>query len=239
MADAIADNVLTKQWDNETGFFYDLHHQTDEKAMVRNVVGLYPYWAEITDDTHLPGLLEALSPRHFDTPAPLPSVSPECPVFQPGGSWKGRFLKGRNGCMWDGPTWPYTNSVAIDGLGKVTRQNGHKYDALYAHFFWKYALLHSQQCDGHTPYLVEHYDSMTGEPISDEPDYNHSYLIDIVIRQIVGMEIAEDGQVTVDPIDIGLDHFILEDVRIQGRSLTVTYDRQIGPKLTIGTLPSQ
>lgn len=228
LAEEIARDVLSKQWDEETGFFYDLHHATDEKAMVRNVVGFYPYWAEITSDRHLPGLLDGLGPNHFDTPAPLPSVSPECPVYQPGGSWKGHFLKGRNGCMWDGPTWPYTNSVVIDGLGKVTRKNGHAQDELYAHFFWKYVMLHWHQQDGQTPYLVEHYDSMTGEPISDEPDYNHSYLIDIIMRQVVGLDIAEDGQITVDPIDIGLEYFSIDRIYIQNSPLSITYEKSKG-----------
>ena len=231
LAQAIASDVLDKQWDSDTGFFYDLHHQTDEKAMVRNVVGFYPYWAGLTGEEHLAGLLEALSPRHFDTPAPLPSVSPECPVFQPGGSWKGHFLKGRNGCMWDGPTWPYTNSVVIDGIGRISRANAHEYDGLFAHFFWKYAMLHFRNADGVTPYLVEHYDSMTGEPISDEPDYNHSYLIDIIMRQVVGLQLSETGEVTADPIDIGLTFFTLENVKIRGRMMTVSYDRQNGVSL--------
>jgi hypothetical protein len=228
LAGAIADDVLTKQWDAETGFFYDLHHQTDEKAMVRNIVGFYPYWAGITNDAHLAGLLESLGPQHFDTPNPLPSVSPQCPVFQAGGSWKGRFLKGRNGCMWDGPTWPYTNSVVVDAIGRISRANDHAYDELFGHFFWKYALLHFQQRDGESPYLVEHYDSMTGEPISDEPDYNHSYLIDIIIRQIVGLEIAENGTVTIDPIDIGLEQYVLEDVRVLGHRFKVSFSRADG-----------
>jgi hypothetical protein len=155
-------------------------------------------------------------------------VSPECPVFQPGGSWKGHFLKGRNGCMWDGPTWPYTNSVVIDSIAEVSRANRHQYDDLFAHFFWKYALLHFRNNDGQTPYLVEHYHSMTGEPISDEPDYNHSYLIDMIIRQVVGLNLAEDGSVTVDPVDVGLEYFALENVKVQERMISVSFDRQNG-----------
>lgn len=231
LAQAIADDVLAKQWDGPSGFFYDLHHGTDEKAMVRNIVGFYPYWAGITGPTHLAGLIEALGPKYFDTPNPLPSVSPDCPVFQPGGSWKGQFLKGRNGCMWDGPTWPYTNSVVIDAIGKVSRGNGHAQDELFAHFFWKYALLHFQQRDGETPYLVEHYDSMTGEPISDEVDYNHSYLIDIIIRQVAGLEIAEDGMITIDPVDIGLEHFTLADLRVGPHRLTLNHVRGQGTRV--------
>jgi hypothetical protein len=232
LADDIASDVLGKQWDAETAFFYDLHHATDEKAMVRNIVGFYPWWAGITGAEHLPGLLAALGPDEFDTPNPFPSVSPKCEVFQPGGSWKGQFFKGRNGCMWDGPTWPYTNSVVLDAIGKVSRGNGHKQDGLFSHFFWKYALLHFQQRDGVTPYLVEHYDSMSGEPISDEVDYNHSYLIDIIIRYVAGLEIGEGGEVTLDPVDIGLEHFALTNVKVGGERLEVRYSRTTGAVLS-------
>lgn len=233
LAEAIRKDVLEKQWDDASAFFYDLHHATDEKAMVRNIVGFYPWWAEITGPEHLDGLLAALGPEEFDTPNPFPSVSPKCEVFQPGGSWKGQFFKGRNGCMWDGPTWPYTNSVVLDAIGKVSRGNGHAQDGLFSHFFWKYALLHFQQRDGVTPYLVEHYDSMSGEPISDEVDYNHSYLIDLIIRHIAGLEIAEDGSLSADPLDIGLEHFSLSNVKVGGRDVTVNFDRASGVSLSV------
>lgn len=233
LAQAISQDVLAKQWDGATAFFYDLHHATDEKAMVRNIVGFYPWWAGITGPEHLDGLLAALGPGEFDTPNPFPSVSPKCEMFQPGGSWKGQFFKGRNGCMWDGPTWPYTNSVVLDAIGKVSRGNGHAQDALFSHFFWKYALLHFQQRDGVTPYLVEHYDSMSGEPISDEVDYNHSYLIDLIIRHVAGLEIADDGAVTADPLDIGLEHFVLSNVKVGGRDVEVRFDRTAGVSLSV------
>ncbi|KKB06919.1 hypothetical protein VE25_20750 [Devosia geojensis] len=233
LAAAIARDVLTKQWDGETGFFYDLHHQTDAKAMVRNIVGFYPYWAGITSKEHLAGMLAALGPAHFDTPHPLPSVSPECPVFQSGGSWKGQFFKGRNGCMWDGPTWPYTNSVVIDAIGKISRADNHEEDVLFAHFFWKYALMHFHQRDGETPYLVEHYNSLSGEPISDEPDYNHSYFIDLVIRHVAGLDVADDGAITVDPLDVGLSNFALENVRLRGHSVSVRFGAEEGLTLYV------
>jgi hypothetical protein len=235
LAASIADDILKKQWDAETAFFYDLHHATDEKAMVRNIVGFYPYWAGLTGNEHLPGMLAALGPEHFGTANPFPSVSPDCPAFQSGGSWKGHFFKGRNGCMWDGPTWPYTNSIVIDAIGKISRNSSHAFDALFSRFFWSYALLHFQQRDGETPYLVEHYDSLSGEPISDEPDYNHSYLIDIIIRQIVGLDLGDGGEITVDPIDIGLSHFSLENVRVQGRLISIRYSREDG--LVLDGLP--
>src|SRR5690606_346146 len=98
----------------------------------------------------------------FDTGAPLPSVAPDCPVYSPTGSWRGVYVKGRNGCSWNGPTWPYTNSVVIDGVAETSRRFGHRYDAEFGRLLRSYALLHFQQRDGRTPYLVEHYDSSTG-----------------------------------------------------------------------------
>lgn len=222
--------VLTKQWDPSTEFFYDLHHETDAKALVRNVVGLYPWWAGITDERHIAGFERAFAPDLFGTGCPLPSVAADCPVFAPSGGWKGQFLKGRNGCMWDGPTWPYTNSVALDAVGRMSQQHSHRFDALFADLLRKYCLLHFHQMDGETPYLVEHYDSLTGEPLSDEPDYFHSYLIDLIIRYVIGLQLHND-HITVDPVDIGLEHFDLSDVNLAGRRLRITYRR--GDALTL------
>ena len=55
-AGELAKDINEKTWDEETGFYYDLHHETDEKAMVKNIVGLYPYWAELSDDDKLRGM---------------------------------------------------------------------------------------------------------------------------------------------------------------------------------------
>ncbi|WP_116952410.1 MGH1-like glycoside hydrolase domain-containing protein [Jiangella endophytica] len=230
LADAVAADVLAKQWDAGTGFFYDLHHGTDQKAMVRNVVGFYPYWAGIVGDEHLPGLEEAL--RLFGTGAPLPSTAPGSPVYSPAGDWRGVFVKGRNGCSWNGPTWPYTNSVVIDGLGATSRRFGHRYDAEFGRLLRSYALLHFQQRDGRTPYLVEHYNSETGEPISDEVDYLHSYVIDLLVRYVAGLEAGPDA-VTVDPLDIGLTWFALSGVRVAGRTVDVAFDREHGLRVSV------
>ncbi len=226
------DAVLRKQWDADTAFFYDLHYETDEKAMVRNVVGLYPWWAGITGDEHLSGIEKAFAADAFGTEWPLPSVSADSPAFAPSGGWNRQFLKGRNGCMWNGPTWPYTNSVALDAIGRTSLANGHRFDDLFADLLRKYCLLHFHQHDGRTPYLVEHYDSLTGEPISDEPDYLHSYLIDLIVRYVVGLQI-EDNRVVLDPVDIGLDHFALSDVVAAGHRIAVTYRRGDGLRLIV------
>lgn len=223
-AEAIKNDVLTKMWDQETEFFYDLHHETDEKAMVKNIVGIYPHWAQITAEEHLGALEKLFDPDHFHTNSPFPSVSRECPAYRPEGGWMGRFIKGRNGCVWCGPSWPYTTGVAIDAIGLESKRYNHRYDREFAYYLREYSLQHFRDRDLNKPYLVEHYHGETGEPISDEPDYNHSFYINLIMTHAAGIDIRGDG-IHFDPIDIGLDYFILDQVHIQGDVYKITYKK--------------
>ena len=222
LAERVREDVLNKMWDEQTHFFYDLHYQTDEKAFVKNIVGFYPYWAGITGPEHREGLDYLFREDAFATEFPYPSVSVDCPVFQAEGSWKRNFFKGRNGCMWDGPTWPYTDSIVLDALASVSKENGHRYDAEFAKAFRSYSLLHYTGGDLSKPYLVEHYNSVTGEPISDEPDYNHSFYIDLVIRHIAGLDVTPTSLV-LDPVHMGLACFCLDHLSVRGHSVRITY----------------
>jgi len=220
LAEAIRQDVLNKMWDPETHFFYDLHHLDDRKAMVKNIVGVYPFWAGITDESHA-GALEYLSdPNAFATGSGFASVAADCPVFSACGGWKGDFFKGRNGCVWNGPSWPYTTAIALDALAEASRQEGHRHDRIFARFLQEYTLQHFTGHDVTRPYLVEHYDSITGEPLSDEPDYNHSYYIDLIVRGVAGILPRSDG-VDFDPIDCGLDSFSLKGIVIRGHRIDV------------------
>ncbi|MBW7458738.1 hypothetical protein K0U00_32305, partial [Paenibacillus sepulcri] len=72
------------------------------------------------------------------------------------------------------------------------------------------------------PGLVEHYNSATGEPLSDEQEYNHSFYIDLLITHVAGLSVESD-RLVLDPIDTGLDYFCLERVRAAGAEIRITY----------------
>ncbi|WP_420114968.1 MGH1-like glycoside hydrolase domain-containing protein [Pseudactinotalea sp.] len=221
IAEQVRRSILDKQWDAESGFFYDLHHDTDEQARVRNVVGFYPWWAGLTDEQHLPGLRAAVAPDLFGTPLRYPSTAQDCPAFRPQGGWMGNFLKGRNGCMWNGPAWPYTTGIALDAIGGAAQRHGDEASAQeFSAGLWSYLRSHFRDGDLAVPYLVEHYDPLTGEPISDEPDYNHSSLIDVLVRHVVGLQPGE-GELVVAPLDIGAGDVALHGVRIGAHVLDV------------------
>lgn len=221
-ADAVKMDILEKMWDEESRFFYDLHYQTDEKAMVKNIVGIYPGWAQIIDE-RFDGMIEhLLDEREFRTKCPFPTVSADCPAYSPDGGWLGQFIDGRNGCVWDGPTWPYSNAIALDALARESKRRKHQFDRSFAHYLREYSFLHFMQRDLNQPGLVEQYSSTTGEPLSDEQEYNHSYYIDLIVTHVAGLAVEEDG-IVLDPLDTGLDYFCLDRVKAAGRLLRITY----------------
>ncbi|WP_248927557.1 MGH1-like glycoside hydrolase domain-containing protein [Paenibacillus hamazuiensis] len=221
-AESIKRDILGKMWDEETAFFYDLHFETDEKAFVKNIVGIYPGWAQMIDE-RFDGMIEHLfNEQEFHTKCPFPSVSADCPAYSSEGGWMGHFVKGRNGCVWDGPTWPYTNSIALDALARESKRRGHRFDNRFAYYLREYSFLHFMQRDLSQPGLVEHYNSATGEPLSDEQEYNHSYYIDLVVSHVAGLSV-EQNRLVLDPLDIGLDYFCLDRIRACGKELRITY----------------
>lgn len=217
----IAKDVNEKTWDEDTSFFYDLHHETDEKAMVKNIVGFYPYWAQIADEDKQEGMKYLFDENYFNTGAVFSTTAKDCPAYSPYGAWMG-CMKSRNSCMWNGPSWPYTNGIMLDTIGKQSKSHNHEYDREFAQFLRKYSLEHYKSHDISYPYLVEQYHAITDEGISDEPDYNHSYYIELIFAHVAGISLDEDI-ITIDPVDIGLDYFKLDDVDIRGKKYSIHY----------------
>ena len=227
IAESIRKDVLAKMWDKTGGCFYDLHHLTDKKAYVKHIVSVYPLWAGITGEEHLKQLDYLFSPDYFARGSGFASAAADCPVYSPSGGWKGDYFKGRDGCMWNGPSWPYTTCIALDAAAKQSKAHGHRYDRGFSRFFRQYTMEHFRGGDVDQPYLVEFYNAETGEPLSDEPDYNHSFWIDLAVRHIAGIEPDEKGFV-FSPLDMGLKHFSLRNVLVRGRRIDVYYQSGAG-----------
>lgn len=223
-AATLARQINEKTWDESTRFYYDLHFETDEKAMVKNIVGIYPYWAQIADEDKLDGMDYLFDKEHFNTGSVFSTVSKECVAFSPAGGWMG-VLHSRDGCMWDGPSWPYTNGITLDTIGKQSKLHGHKFDDRFAEFLRKYSLQHYRMHDINQPYLVEQYHAVTDEALSDEPDYNHSYYLELLIEHVAGLSVQED-KIVIDPLQIGLKYFKLDNILVRGKKLTICYSNK-------------
>lgn len=224
-AEKMARDILSKMWDGPSRCFYDLHHETDEKAFVKNIVALYPLWADITGEEHLALFDYLLSGQYFALGSGFASTAADCPVFSPNGGWRGDYIKGPHGCMWNGPSWPYTTGIALDALAKQSKKHGHRYDAAFEKYLAEYTQEHFLEGDIHRPWLVEFYDSRTGAPLSEEPDYSHSFYIDLIVRHLAGIEPEEKG-VRFQPLRTGRAYFSLRGLRVQGHEIDVYYQQK-------------
>ena len=80
-----------------------------------------------------------------------------------------------------------------------------------------------------SPDVVEHYNPLTGAPISQEEDYFHSSWIDLVVTGLAGLQVGE-GIAAVDPIPYGLDYFDLDGMIVRGRQIRIAWcDLGAGP----------
>lgn len=232
-ASAIRRDVLNKMWDSAGGCFYDLHHQSDRRAYVKHIVSVYPLWAGITQEEHLKLLDYLFSPDYFARGSGFASTAADCPVYSPCGGWKGDFFKGRDGCMWNGPSWPYTTGIALDAAARQSKAHGHRFDESFMKVFCEYTFEHFRMGDLAQPCLVEFYNAETGEALSDEADYNHSFYIDLVIRHLCGLEPMAEG-FCFHPIKSGLTRFSLQNVVIRGHRIDVHFRTKAEDGLNAG-----
>ena len=223
-AEKIRRDILDKMWDPVSRCFYDLHYETDERAYVKNIVAVYPLWAGITGEEHLPLLDYLLSPRYFALGCGFASAAADCPVFSSNGGWRGDYFKGPHGCMWNGPSWPYTTGIALDALAKQCKRWGYQWDEAFEKHLGEYTRSHFRDDSGEEPCLVEFYDSRTGEPLSLEPDYNHSFYADLIVRHLAGIEPGERG-VFFQPLRTERRWFSLEKLFLRGRRIDVYYQK--------------
>lgn len=226
MADRSRAALCEWMWDPETRFFYDVRPGDQARAPVRNVVGFDPYLDEALDGAYLEIFRELDNPATFGAAHPIPSVEIGNPAFAPDASWAGKHIKGPHGAVWNGPAWPFTNTTTLMALGQAAQRfPGRGLEAAFARLFDAHTRL--QHRDGQ-PMVVEHYNPLTGEAISQEEDYYHSGWIDLVIRFVVGVTPRNDDVLELRPLDIGLSRFVCEGIPWRGRSLSVTWDDATG-----------
>ncbi len=218
--------MLKAMWDPETRFFYDVRKDDNAQARVRNVVGFDPFLDLETPESGLDVFKELSNPSTFAVKCPLPSVEINNPAFAPDASWAGVHIKGPHGAMWNGPSWPFTNTTALMSLGNAAQRfPGRGLENQYSVLFDSYTRM--MQRNGR-PMVVEHYNPLTGEEISQEEDYYHSAWIWLVIRYIVGLVPRNDDVLELRPVDVGLKEFRCEGVLYRSRHLEVKWKQGEG-----------
>jgi hypothetical protein len=236
VADTIRDAVIATMWDGLSSYFYSVEPENHAKALVKEIVGVYPFYFSMfegLDGTPYTAAWRAILDRdQFWTPWPIASVSKECPAYSQDVTFNGKEV---GGCMWNGPTWPHANSIVLSAMAATLREYPHSPLRIADLFglFRSYTQVQFYRHDIEYPWTGEYYNGETGEWRTDQRDYNHSTYIDILITDIAGLRPRADDVIELHPlIDPSMGPFIIDGIRYHNRDVTIAWAPATNPAQT-------
>nr|NIR49516.1 hypothetical protein [candidate division KSB1 bacterium]NIT71869.1 hypothetical protein [candidate division KSB1 bacterium]NIW69989.1 hypothetical protein [candidate division KSB1 bacterium]NIX71549.1 hypothetical protein [candidate division KSB1 bacterium] len=219
-AENIKQAILEQMWSAEEEMFFDINPHTWERTNVKATVCFYPYFTDIVDESHLPGLKKhLLNPDEFWTPYPAPSSSVDDPYFDAEARWKGK----RMNCPWNGRVWPMTNSHVAEALAvSAIRFNDSELKEMTVQFISKFIKMMFYDGDVNRPNCYEHYNPFNGKAsvYRGVDDYQHSWVVDLIIKYVCGVR-PQGSQLVVDPLPFPLNQFAIDRIPLKGKHVKV------------------
>ena len=222
-ADATRQAVLDRMWDPTLEMFTDVNPDSGQGTGVKAAVGFYPFMTDIAGSQHVVALQRhLLNPAEFWLAYPVPATSADDAYFSPWAEWKGK----RHSCPWNGRVWPMTNSHVCDALAHASQHLEPALQPMAAELITRFVRLMFFDGDSNRPNAFEHYNPLTGQPSTYRgiDDYQHSWVVDLLVRYLAGIQPRADGSVVVDPLPFDVPSCSLSDVLVRGRRLAVRWD---------------
>lgn len=216
--------------------YFETRPEVSAEHDVKEQVGFVPWYFSIpTGKTQ--AFSELLAEDGFKAPYGITTAERRHP----------RFMEEHpHECLWNGPVWPFATSQTLVALANVLRDGKEcpltKED--YYDLLLQYAASHSFTREDGTvvPFIDENMDPFTGRWLARDileaqgwlpkkggyergKDYNHSLFCDLVLSGLLGIA-AKGDRLTVKPlIPDSWDYFKVENLWLQDRCFTVTYDK--------------
>ena len=208
--------VLAQLWDSSTAFFYDRDGASGAPVPVKSPTGFYPFWAGIGTRAQLGIFRHLFNPAEFWTAHPVPTLSLDYLRLQE--------LRAAGMTYWNGHNWPMTTSHVVDAAARGAKELAPDLTHSAAELFRRYTRTHFIGGDLQRPCVSEYFDPLSGKPNLPRLDYAHSYFIDLVLRHVAGIEVnINSSKVRIQPLDLGLESFEFERVRVRGHELGVRW----------------
>ena len=222
-ADATRQAVLDRMWDPALEMFTDVNPDSGQRTGVKALVGFYPFMTDIAGSQHVVALRRhLLNPAEFWLAYPAPATSADDAYFSPWAEWKGK----RHSCPWNGRVWPMTNSHACEALAHASQHLDPSLRPAAAELITRFVRLMFFDGDPARPNCFEHYNPLTGQASTYRgiDDYQHSWVADLLIRYLAGIQPGAGGSLIVDPLPFEVASFSLSNVIVRGRRLAVGWD---------------
>ncbi len=223
-AEKIKHAVLNYCWDPEPQFFFDVDPATMTRTNIKAAVGFYPYLTDLISSEHLPGFQQHLfNPREFWTPFPVPAAPVDDPNFQANPFWRNK----RENCPWNGRVWPLLNCHIIEALAHVSYQFAPELKPRLVEFIEKFIRMLFLNGDPQRPALYEHYHPFSGKPSSYRgiDDYQHSWINDILLKYVAGIQPQPNGVIRIDPLPFQFEWLKLTNLNFQDHQLAIEFQQ--------------
>jgi Mannosylglycerate hydrolase MGH1-like glycoside hydrolase domain len=228
IAQKIRGAVEKVMWDDKSGFFYSVEPDTHDKAMVKEIVGVYPFYFGMFDDApqYAAAWKPVINPNELWTTWPVASCTKQCPAYSQDVTFNGKEI---GGCMWNGPTWPHANSIVLSAMAATMRTFDSSPLTLthFAKLLGTFTEAQFYAEDYTFPWTGEYYNGDTGEWRTGERDYNHSTYIDIIIADMAGLRPRPDDVLELHPLIASwTPSFLLDGVRYHGHDITIAWQNR-------------
>ena len=222
----LREHILKNHYDSEKRSFFDIDVKTGkrcDKALSYDCFAPFMYKL-IEGGEYADGLFEAMSNENeLKTKYGIGSVEKSCPMY-----WFDNCIAGPTnssvkqphpyGCCWNGPVWPYANSIVLEAAAELMGDDENR-KAAWLKLFNTYTELHFLYGDRSVPVITEHYRGNDGVTFSPYYEYFHSLWLDLFYRHYLGIKIEGD---TVACRPVTSEDFLLKDVVIRGRRYEIS-----------------
>ena len=219
-AENIKEAVLKYMWDEDEEMFFDVNPKNWKRTNIKAAVCFYPYMSDIIDESHLNGFVKHLFKKEeFWTSYPVPATALNEPLSSSFGEWKEK----RMNCPWNGRVWPMTNSHIAEALVNIASNYDENLKEKAGWFIKRTIEMMFLDGDLKYPNTFEHYNPHSGKPClyRGVNDYQHSWIVDLIIKYICGIQPQLDDTIIVDPLPFGLEYLRIDNVPIKGNIFKV------------------
>lgn len=228
--------LLSKLWDDKSGFFKTLPIDSTKLVDVRELHGYTPWYFSIPYNKQSVAWKFLLTTDGFKAPFGPTTAEQSHPGFKV-------VYKG-HACQWNGPSWPFSTSITLKAMANLLRD--YDQDIISKHDFVQLLMTYSnshrliKESGEKVCWIDENLNPFTGDwiartmktsqnaqPKERGKDYNHSEFCDIIISDLIGIRPSMDNNLIIEPL-IPADYwdwFCLDNVKYHDRIITIIWDR--------------
>jgi len=128
-----------------------------------------------------------------------------------------------------------TNSHVAEALARASLSLDPALKSKAAELIRKFIKMMFYDQDVERPNCYEHYNPFNGKACTYRgvDDYQHSWVVDLIIKYVAGLQPLTHNEFRVEPLPFELDNFCLDKVRYSGHWVKVTWDKEEGLKVYI------